>query len=196
MRGLGGCRFERANEAWNFTGGDFWNTAFAATWEKGQPLADAGHRQLHRPPRGNVPLGLLHRQLAASAPKTPKPRSSRRTLPLKPSFCPLSIMFTDWNRSGHAVAPRLQRPRILQGRPGADVEDRAGRKPELYTQAEGWKYLRIWGMGIASYDVELRHLPDYFLTSMADNKLQTVLARTCRRRKAEALLCRHRLRRA
>jgi opacity protein-like surface antigen len=33
MRGKGGCQFERANEAWNFAGGDAWNTAFAATWE-------------------------------------------------------------------------------------------------------------------------------------------------------------------
>ena len=31
MRGKGGCKFERANEAWNFNGGDGWSTAFAAT---------------------------------------------------------------------------------------------------------------------------------------------------------------------
>ena len=35
MRGLGGCRFERANEAWGFDGGDAWSTALAATWEHG-----------------------------------------------------------------------------------------------------------------------------------------------------------------
>ena len=35
MRGLGGCKFERANEAWGFTGGDSWWTSLAATWEKG-----------------------------------------------------------------------------------------------------------------------------------------------------------------
>ena len=35
MRGLGACKFERANEAWGFDGGDAWSTAFAATWEKG-----------------------------------------------------------------------------------------------------------------------------------------------------------------
>src|SRR5688572_39909 len=33
MRGLGDCRFERANESWGFDGGDAWSTAFAATWE-------------------------------------------------------------------------------------------------------------------------------------------------------------------
>ena len=36
MRGLGDCRFEGANEAWGFDGGDAWSTAFAAIWEKGQ----------------------------------------------------------------------------------------------------------------------------------------------------------------
>jgi len=35
MRGLGNCRFERANDAWGFDGGDAWSTAFAATWERG-----------------------------------------------------------------------------------------------------------------------------------------------------------------
>jgi hypothetical protein len=35
MRGLGGCRFEPANAAWGFDGGDGWSTALAATWEKG-----------------------------------------------------------------------------------------------------------------------------------------------------------------
>jgi len=33
LRGLGGCRFERANEAWGFDGGDRWTTAFSASWE-------------------------------------------------------------------------------------------------------------------------------------------------------------------
>ncbi len=33
LRGLGDCRFERANEAWGFDGGDAWTAAFSATWE-------------------------------------------------------------------------------------------------------------------------------------------------------------------
>jgi len=42
----------------------------------------------------------------------------------------------------------------------------------LYTEKEGWARLRIWGMGIASDDLNGDGLPEYFLTSMADNKLQ------------------------
>jgi len=51
-----------------------------------------------------------------------------------------------------------------------------GKAPELYTAAEGWRPLRIWGMGIASYDLNFDGYPEYFLTSMADSKLQTLAA--------------------
>ena len=47
-----------------------------------------------------------------------------------------------------------------------------GEPPRLYTEAEGWKFMRIWGMGIASYDLTGSGYPDYFLTTMADQKLQ------------------------
>jgi hypothetical protein len=47
-----------------------------------------------------------------------------------------------------------------------------GKPPVLYTEAEGWKPLRIWGMGIAGYDIDQDGYPEYFHTSMADNKLQ------------------------
>ncbi|MEO8274366.1 MAG: VCBS repeat-containing protein, partial [Chloroflexota bacterium] len=36
FRGLGGCRFERANEAWGLDGGAELTEAFSATWEAGQ----------------------------------------------------------------------------------------------------------------------------------------------------------------
>ena len=49
-----------------------------------------------------------------------------------------------------------------------------GAAPRLYTEAEGWARLRIWGMGIASADITGDGLPDYFLTSMADNRLQVL----------------------
>ena len=46
LRGLGDCRFERANEASGFDGGDVWTTAFSATWEDDDGAADPRHRQL------------------------------------------------------------------------------------------------------------------------------------------------------
>ena len=38
LRGLGGCRFERANEALGLDGGDAWTVAFSATWEGANDL--------------------------------------------------------------------------------------------------------------------------------------------------------------
>jgi enediyne biosynthesis protein E4 len=41
----------------------------------------------------------------------------------------------------------------------------------LYSKADGWRYLRIWGMGLAGYDLDGDGFQEYFHTSMADNKL-------------------------
>ena len=54
LRGLGDCRFERANEAWSFDGGPAWTTAFSAKWEgtEGLPtLAVGRYRKLDGPGR-------------------------------------------------------------------------------------------------------------------------------------------------
>jgi hypothetical protein len=49
-----------------------------------------------------------------------------------------------------------------------------GEPPRLFTHDEGWQHMVIWGMGIASYDVTGDGLPEVFLTSQGDNKLQTL----------------------
>ncbi len=98
LRGLGGCKFERANEAWGFTGGDAWWTSFSATWEKGLnwPTLALGayvDRNVDTYPWGTCTDNWLLR------PETDGKRFAK-PLALKPSFCcPLSILFTDWNRS-------------------------------------------------------------------------------------------------
>ena len=49
-----------------------------------------------------------------------------------------------------------------------------GEPPRLYTEANGWQTLSIWGMGIASYDLTGDGYPEVYLTSQGDNKLQTL----------------------
>jgi hypothetical protein len=173
MRGLGGCKFERANEAWNFNGGDAWATAFAATWEHGNdwPTLAIGSyvdRNEDTYPWGTCTDNWLLRPEALGAKKFAKP------LALKPSYCPLSMMFTDWNRSGTPSLRVSNDREYYKGGQEQMWKVEPGKKPELYSQAEGWKYLRIWGMGIASYDLNFDGYPEYFLTSMADNKLQSL----------------------
>lgn len=174
MRGLGGCRFERANETWAFDGGDAWSTAFSATWERGSqwPTLAIGNyidRAQEMSPWGSCTDNWLHRPLAAG-------RGFQPPLALKPSFCPLSMLFTDWNRSGTPSLRVSNDREYYEGGQEQMWKIEPGSAPVLYTADEGWKYLRIWGMGIASYDLNSDGYPEYFLTSMADNKLQSLAA--------------------
>ena len=174
MRGLGACKFERANEAWGFDGGNEWSTAFAATWEKGAtwPTLAVGNylnRFEEDFPWGSCTDNWLHRP-AADAAKFAAP------VALKPSFCALSMLFTDWNGSG-TPALRVSNDReYYKGGQEQLWHIDPGKEPSLYTADEGWKPLKIWGMGIASYDLDFNGNPEYFLTSMADSKLQRAAA--------------------
>ncbi len=174
MRGLGGCRFERANEAWGFDGGDAWTTAFAATWEKGAdwPTLAVGNyvdRREEAFPWGSCTDNWLHRPSAGETRFAPP-------LPLKPSYCALSMLFTDWNRSGTPSLRVSNDREYYKGGQEQLWKVEPGTDPELYTAAEGWKFLRIWGMGIAAYDLDFDGYPEYFLTNMADNRLQGLAA--------------------
>lgn len=170
MRGLGNCKFERANEVWGFDGGDAWSSAFSATWEQGQswPTLAVGNyidRKEEMFPWGSCTDNWLHR---------PDGLKFARPVPLTPSFCALSMLFTDWNRSG---TPSLRVSNDREYYKGGQEQLwhlEPGQPPRLFTEAEGWKRLRIWGMGIASQDLNFDGYPEYFLTSMADNKLQTL----------------------
>ena len=171
MRGLGNCKFEEANEAWGFDGGDAWSTAFAAIWEKGQdwPTLAIGNyinRKEEAFPWGSCTDNWLHR---------PDGQRFAEPLPLKPSFCALSMLFTDWNRSGHPSLRVSNDREYYKGGQEQLWHLEPGQPPTLFTDKDdGWKRLRIWGMGIASADVNLDGFPDYYLTSMADNKLQVL----------------------
>lgn len=176
MRGLGGCKFERANEKWGFDSGDAWSTAFAAMWEHGAswPTLAVGNyinRKEETSPWGSCTDNWLHRPLVVNGKEQ---RKFASPLPLKPSFCPLSMLFTDWNRSG---TPSLRVSNDREYYVGGQEQlwhVNPGQAPTLYTEAEGWKSLRIWGMGITSYDLNFDGYPVYFLSSMADNKLQSL----------------------
>ncbi len=96
---------------------------------------------------------------------------------LSPGWCSLSMLFSDWDRSGRRDL-RVSNDRHYYTTTGDGQEqlwriDR-GEPPHLYTESEGWQTVKVWGMGIASYDLTDDGYPEYFLTSQADNKLQTL----------------------
>jgi hypothetical protein len=170
FKGQGNCQFTDASAEWGFDGGDDWSTAFAATWEKGAvfPTLAVGNyvdRKEEAFPWGSCTDNWLHRggDKGFAAP-----------VALKPSFCALSMLFTDWNLSG-VPSLRVSNDReYYKGGTEQMWHVEAGAEPRLYSADEGWRPLKIWGMGIASSDVNGDGYPDYFLTSMADNKLQVL----------------------
>ncbi|MBA3910250.1 MAG: hypothetical protein C0524_10285 [Rhodobacter sp.] len=170
FRGLGDCRFEDATATWGFDGGDAWSTAFAAIWEPGAtwPTLAIGNyldRKETAFPWGSCTDNWLHR---------PEGLGFAPPLPLTPSYCALSMLFTDWNRSGQPALRVSNDREYYKGGQEQLWRLEPGLQPRLYTEAEGWKRLRIWGMGIASADINRDGYPDYYLTSMADNKLQVL----------------------
>ncbi len=171
LKGKGDCRFERANEAWHFDGGDLWSTAFSATWEAGAdwPTLALGSyidRTQDAFPWGSCTENRLFRPGADGGFASP--------LPLTPSYCALSMLFTDWNRSGQPALRVSNDREYYKGGQEQLWHIAPGQPPRLFTEAEGWQRLRVWGMGIASADLDFDGYPEYFLTSMADNKLQTL----------------------
>jgi enediyne biosynthesis protein E4 len=171
LRGLGDCTFEDASAKWGFDGKNRWSTAFAATWEAGQhwPTLAIGtyiDREEDAFPWGSCTETWLYR---------PKPGGGYDApLSLDPGHCALSMLFTDWARRG---TPDLRVSNDREYYKGGQEQlwrMEPGEAPRLYTEDEGWARLRIWGMGIASADITGNGFPDYFLTSMADNRLQVL----------------------
>ena len=174
LRGTGDCKFERANERWGFDGGDAWSTAFSATWEDesrlptlavGNYLALEGDEPTDR---YDCDDNQLHR--AADAATYTEP------IALSPSWCTLSLLFSDWDRSGRRdLRVSNDRHYYVNGEEQLWRID-PGARPRLWTHEEGWYPLRVFGMGIASRDLTGDGFPEVYLTSQGDNKLQTLAA--------------------
>ena len=167
LRGQGDCAFERANDALGIDGGNSWTVAFSATWEGDNDLPTLAFGDYLTSDRASCEDSRLLR---------PAPDGDRYAAPLalSPGYCTLSMLFSDWSRTGRRDL-RMTNDRHYY-RDGSDQLWRVGpgEPPQLYTEADGWRPLQIWGMGIASEDLTGDGHPEVFLTSQGDNKLQTL----------------------
>jgi len=173
LRGLGDCRFERANETWTFGGGDAWTTAFSATWENDTALptlATGGYLDMGDTATAEDMCleGQFYR---------PDPGGTGYAPPvaLDPSYCALSMLFSDWDRSGRRDL-RVTNDRHYY-REGQDQLWRIepGEPPALYAATDGWVDVEVNGMGIATYDVTGDGYPEYYLTNQGENLLETLV---------------------
>ena len=185
-RGLGDCRFGLADAGFGFNGGAEWTTAFSATWEAGHDLPTLAFGNyvdrdvwaaIHAPfgvDNQNRKSGLktcLDNYLLR--PAAPDAARYARPITLTPGYCALSMLFSDWDRSGKRDL-RVSNDQYYYLPPGEEQLWRLQPQPALYRPEEGWQTVNIWGMGIASYDVSGDGFPEYFLTNMMANKLATL----------------------
>ena len=175
LRGLGGCRFERANERWGFSPPTSATTAFSATWEAAATLPTFAFGN-YVDPASDDPHHLCFDNLLLRPATTGA--SFGRPVPLTPSWCALSMLFSDWNRSGHMDLRVSNDEHYYLATEGEEQLWRvqAGQPPSLYTADDGWVRVQVQGMGIASYDLTRDGYPEVFLTSQTDNRLQTLTA--------------------
>ena len=168
LRGLGECRFEPAGEELGLDLPPGMDDRLQRDVGGLEPAADARLRPLpHGGPRAACDDSWLLR---------PDHSGARYAAPiaLAPGYCTLSMLFSDWSHSGQRDL-RVSNDRHYY----RDGEEQLWRivpdePPTAYTEADGWRPLQIWGMGIASQDVTDDGLPEVFLTSQGDNKLQTL----------------------
>jgi len=181
LRGNGDCTFDHAFGPFKLPSNNAWTTAFSATFEAGKPyptLAFGNYvdrtapgspwgtcddHQLLRPaqqPRGNQSSSELTQKLYPD------------TLNLSPGYCTLSLLFTDWNRSGTESLRATNDRQYHRGGQEQLWHFDSGELPRTYNKRDGWQPVVIWGMGIASADLNADGYPEYALTSMGDTKLQ------------------------
>ena len=166
LQGQGNCHFAPFANL-GFDTGDHWSTAFSATWEGGQSLPTLAignyvDRADHNGPFEVCDDTLLYR------PDT----DGYAVTALTPGFCALSMLFSDWSRTGRADL-RVSNDRHYYVRGGEEQMWLMEAAPRLATADDGWQSYRLWGMGIASRDVTGDGFPEVYLTSMGDQKFQT-----------------------
>ena len=171
LKGGPDCTFTAFSASLSLQAGRGWTTAFAATFEPGLPgptLAFGNYVDRAAPgsPWGTCEDNALLRPLSEPPLRYAEP------IALSPGHCALSMLFTDWNRSG-TDALRITNDRHYH-RDGEEQMWRldVGQWPRRYTRADGWESLVIWGMGIAEADLDADGYPEYALSSMGDTRLQ------------------------
>lgn len=170
LKGEGNCRFSEQTDEYGLPKRKDWTTAFAATWEKDRKrptLAVGNYVPRDRPLQktGNCDPSYLLR--AARGTYGPP-------LSLGPGACTLSALFVDWSGAGQTDL-RFANDREYYDQTMSDQLWRLTKTgPVAYSKLDGWSEPKLWGMGIAAQDVTGDGRPEMLVTSMADNRLETL----------------------
>ena len=166
LRGDGRCGFTDATRAWGLATRDAWSTAFSATWEAGEswPTLAIGAYVDRADPNG--PFGACDTNLLVR----PDGRRFAAPVALAPGYCALSMLISDWTRTGRRDL-RISNDRHYYVKGGYE-EMWTLRPLRPLGPEDGWQRVSLWGMGIASRDLDGDGRPEVMLTSMGDQLLQ------------------------
>jgi len=169
MKGGADCQFSPFPASLGFASADRWTTAFSATWEGTEtlPTLAFGNYVDRKDPQGPFEAcddNALYR---------PKGAAYQSPRMLSPGFCALSVLFSDWGRNGRADL-RISNDRHYYVRDGQEQMWAMEPIPRLFTKSDGWQQHRLWGMGIASRDITGDGIPEVYLSSMGDQRLQVL----------------------
>jgi enediyne biosynthesis protein E4 len=177
LRGLGGCRFQRANEAWGLDAGKLHTMAFAATWEAGATWPTLAFGNYVDTSIQDVGQWCEPNQLLRPATAAAGPGGWASPIDLK-GWCTQSLLFSDWDGSGRRDLRVSNDRHYYRTTEGEEQLWRIapGEAPREYGPSDGWGVVQVEGMGIASADLTGDGLPEVYLTSQAANRLQTLSA--------------------
>ncbi len=180
LKGGADCGFSDWTATWRLSAGDGWTTAFTAWVDPGEDrptLAIGNYVDRHDPegPFGTCDTHMIMRPSTMTV--HPRDRTSGpvrrqdvwRGEPLGPGYCTLSMLAAEDARG--RLTLRISNDRHYYVRGGAeqmwDIEER-----RFLGAEDGWEGPQLWGMGIASRDLNGDGADEVMLTSMGDQLLQ------------------------
>ncbi len=164
LKGTRDCGFQDATAQMGIPPDDGWSTAFTAWWEAGEarPTLAIGNYVDRSDPEG--PFEACDDNVILRP-----AQSGYIQHTLAPGYCPLSILAARDARGRPTL--RLSNDRHYYITDGHEqMWDIAERR--FLDAADGWKNIALWGMGIASRDLNGDGLDEVMMTSMGDQLLQ------------------------
>lgn len=163
LLGNGDCTFSDESEQWGIAEMDQWSTAFSAWWDGNSgPYLAIGNYVDRDDPDGPFEACDDNEILY------PGPRAYESST-LEPGFCPLSMLAAR-NAAGTATL-RISNDRHYYVKGGSEqMWDLTEHR--YLDETDGWSDVSLWGMGIASRDLNGDGRDEVMLTSMGDQLLQ------------------------
>lgn len=164
LKGGPDCTFTDATAAMGIKPNSAWSTAFSAWWEDdaARPTLAIGNYVDRDDPDGPFQACDKNEILRPTT-------QGYQTEVLQPGFCPLSILAAKDSRGRETLRISNDRHYYVSGgfEQMWDIKDR-----RFLDESDGWKKVALWGMGIASRDLNADGLDEVMLTSMGDQVLQ------------------------